>query len=81
MKQACRLLALGLLAAALTGCGSSEATVTQSEEEMFRNRKPVDMSQIPPDAFKSKGPEFIGEPSGATNPSGSQPPPGVVKGK
>lgn len=81
MKPSVRLMLLGFFAAALAGCTGSDATVTKSEEEMFRNKGPVDMSKIPEGAIQTKGPQFIGEPSGATNPGGSKPPPQVTTGK
>ncbi len=62
----------------LTGCMSGDAAVTKDEEELFKNGKVQADKEIPPDAMKPKGPAFIGEPSGATNPSGQKPPvPGV----
>lgn len=81
MKPSGRLILLGLLTAALAGCTGADTSVSKSEEEMFRNKGPVDMSKIPEGAIQTKGPQFIGEPSGATNPSGSKPPPQVTTGK
>lgn len=81
MNTTGRFLCLALFAALLTGCTSGEASVSKNEEEMFRNKGPVDMSKIPPDAIQTKGPQFIGEPSGATNPNASKPPPEVLKGR
>lgn len=69
------LAGLGLL---LVGCGSSEASVSKDEEQMFKHPGPVDRSKIPANPFKSNGPAYIGEPTKGTGASG--PPAGVVKG-
>lgn len=81
MKPSRPFVLLALLAVCLAGCNTgAETSVSKSEEEMFRKRGPVDMSKIPPDAIQTKGPQFIGEPSGATNPNASKPPPQVTTG-
>lgn len=80
MKPTSRFALFALLVASLAGCTGSEASVSKAEEEKFRDRGPVDMSKIPPDAIQTKGPQFIGEPSGATNPNASKPPPLTTTG-
>lgn len=69
-------LALLLAAGLLAGCLGGDATATKDEEEMFKNPKPVERDKVPANVFEHKGPAFIGEPTGATKPSGDKPPAG-----
>ena len=72
-----RLSFLAILLSGLgIGCsGTQSASVTPQEEEMFKHPAKVDMSKIPANAFKTKGPMFVGKPTGATHPSGAPTPP------
>jgi PBP1b-binding outer membrane lipoprotein LpoB len=79
MRSIGRLLIFAIAASFLAGCtGGSEASVSANEEANFKNPPPVDRSKIPANPFETKGPAFIGEPSGATNPSGGTPPPAAT---
>lgn len=70
------LALLALLGATIVGCAAgSEPAVSESDEQKFKNPGPVDPNKIPKEAFSSSAPRYVGEPSGASNPSGSTPPP------
>ena len=57
----------------VAGYGTSgDAQVSPSEEAIFKHPEKGDVSKIPPDGFKPKGPAFIGKPS--TGSGGSVPP-------
>lgn len=69
------------LALAMAGCSAgSQAQVTAEEENMYKHPEAVDRSKIPADVFKTRGPAFIGKPTGATNPSGATPPAAATRG-
>ncbi|CAN5569367.1 hypothetical protein BH11ARM1_BH11ARM1_10230 [soil metagenome] len=74
-------MALLLAVVAVVGCSSGAGTdVTKSDEEKFKNPPPVDRAKADAASKMPKGPAFIGEPTGATNPGGSKPPASVTGG-
>jgi hypothetical protein len=78
MTQYVQTTIAAIVLASVCGC-SSDSSVSKADEENFRHPHQADMSKLPPDAFKPKGPAFIGAPSGATRP-GAKPPPTTAVG-
>lgn len=67
------LVLVAFLAAALAGCSGSEVAVSKTDEEKYKNPAPFDASKLPANAFDRPGPRFVGQPTGASNPSGAAP--------
>jgi hypothetical protein len=68
MRNVALLLLCPFAIGIVTGC-SGDPAVSKEDEERFKH--PVKSANVvlPPDAFKPKGPAFIGKPSGASHPS------------